>query len=175
MPGAQRTAIGITGNETGWIPAPSTRWRGAGNHPGQQTLQTGQSRSQGRRHGHSLPAIRGHRRRPRGGHHRGALRHREPRAGFASAERVARAGARFFRGGAYKPRTSPYSFQGLAKKGCKILAEIREPFRSTIVTEAMETNRSHWSKNMPTYPDRRPQHAELRAAVNVPDARSRCC
>src|SRR5690349_20244004 len=32
---------------------------------------------------------------------------------FASAERVAKAGARFFRGGAYKPRTSPYAFQGL--------------------------------------------------------------
>ena len=35
---------------------------------------------------------------------------------FAIAEHVARAGARFFRGGAYKPRTSPYAFQGLAKK-----------------------------------------------------------
>src|ERR1022692_4197872 len=43
---------------------------------------------------------------------------------FAVAERVARAGAQFFRGGAYKPRTSPYSFQGLAEEGLRIMAEI---------------------------------------------------
>src|SRR5207244_11636143 len=36
---------------------------------------------------------------------------------FAVAERVCRAGAQFFRGGAYKPRTSPYSFQGLGEQG----------------------------------------------------------
>ena len=40
---------------------------------------------------------------------------------FTVAERVARAGARFFRGGAYKPRTSPYAFQGLGEEGLKIL------------------------------------------------------
>src|SRR5712675_151734 len=38
---------------------------------------------------------------------------------FKTAERVARAGAQFFRGGAYKPRTSPYSFQGLGEEGLK--------------------------------------------------------
>src|SRR6266481_3144396 len=42
---------------------------------------------------------------------------------FAIAERVSRAGAQFFRGGAYKPRTSPYSFQGLGEEGLKIMAE----------------------------------------------------
>src|SRR6201984_42235 len=42
---------------------------------------------------------------------------------FAVAERVQRAGAQFFRGGAYKPRTSPYSFQGLGGKGLKIITE----------------------------------------------------
>src|SRR5580704_5512875 len=57
---------------------------------------------------------------------------------FATAECVARAGARFFRGGAYKPRTSPYSFQGLAEDGLKILAEIRDRFGLMIVTEAVD-------------------------------------
>src|SRR6201994_239987 len=57
---------------------------------------------------------------------------------FATAECVARAGARFFRGGAYKPRTSPYSFQGLALDGLKILADIRERFGLMIVTEAVD-------------------------------------
>ena len=57
---------------------------------------------------------------------------------FAAADRVARAGARFFRGGAYKPRTSPYSFQGLAEDGLKILAEVRDRFGLLIVTEAID-------------------------------------
>ena len=42
---------------------------------------------------------------------------------FAVAERVAQAGAQFFRGGAYKPRTSPYSFQGLGEEGLQIMSE----------------------------------------------------
>src|SRR6202166_64473 len=57
---------------------------------------------------------------------------------FAVAERVARAGAQFFRGGAYKPRTSPYAFQGLGEEGLKIMAEIRERFGLLIVTEAVD-------------------------------------
>jgi 3-deoxy-7-phosphoheptulonate synthase len=57
---------------------------------------------------------------------------------FTTAEHVARAGARFFRGGAYKPRTSPYSFQGLGEDGLKILAEIRDQFGLLIVTEAVD-------------------------------------
>src|ERR1700683_3409523 len=57
---------------------------------------------------------------------------------FAIAERVARAGAQFFRGGAYKPRTSPYSLQGLGEEGLKIMAEIRDQFGLLIVTEAID-------------------------------------
>src|SRR5215472_9420429 len=57
---------------------------------------------------------------------------------FAVAERVQRAGAQFFRGGAYKPRTSPYSFQGLGEEGLKIMAEIRDHFGLKIVTEAID-------------------------------------
>jgi 3-deoxy-7-phosphoheptulonate synthase len=57
---------------------------------------------------------------------------------FAIAERVAGAGAQFFRGGAYKPRTSPYSFQGLGEEGLKIMADIRDRFGLLIVTEAVD-------------------------------------
>ncbi|MEE8149971.1 MAG: 3-deoxy-7-phosphoheptulonate synthase [candidate division Zixibacteria bacterium] len=55
------------------------------------------------------------------------------------AERVAKAGARVFRAGAYKPRTSPYSFQGLKEEGLKILAEVRKQYDLLIVTEAIDT------------------------------------
>jgi 3-deoxy-7-phosphoheptulonate synthase len=54
------------------------------------------------------------------------------------AETVARAGARMFRGGAFKPRTSPYSFQGLGPKGLRILEEVRSAFGLKIVTEALD-------------------------------------
>src|SRR5882757_8826265 len=57
---------------------------------------------------------------------------------FIVAERVANAGAQFFRGGAYKPRTSPYSFQGLAEEGLRIMAEIRQQFGMKIITEAID-------------------------------------
>jgi 3-deoxy-7-phosphoheptulonate synthase len=57
---------------------------------------------------------------------------------FAVAERVAQAGAQFFRGGAYKPRTSPYTFQGLGEAGLRIMAEIRERFGMKIITEAID-------------------------------------
>ncbi len=58
---------------------------------------------------------------------------------FRVAERVARAGTKIFRGGAFKPRTSPYTFQGLGEEGLKILAEVREKFGLKIVTEAIDT------------------------------------
>jgi 3-deoxy-7-phosphoheptulonate synthase len=57
---------------------------------------------------------------------------------FAIAERVAASGAQFFRGGAYKPRTSPYAFQGLGIEALRIMAEIRERFGLRIVTEALD-------------------------------------
>src|SRR5882762_8831899 len=56
---------------------------------------------------------------------------------FAVAEAVKQSGARFFRGGVWKPRTSPYTFQGLGEKGWEIMAEIREAFGLKIVTEAV--------------------------------------
>jgi 3-deoxy-7-phosphoheptulonate synthase len=57
---------------------------------------------------------------------------------FAIAEQVAAAGAQFFRGGAYKPRTSPYAFQGLGEEALKIMVEIREAFGLRIVSEALD-------------------------------------
>src|SRR5206468_6977225 len=57
---------------------------------------------------------------------------------FAVAEAVQKSGARFFRGGVWKPRTSPYAFQGLGDKGWEIIVEIRETFGLKIVTEALD-------------------------------------
>src|SRR3977135_1192703 len=57
---------------------------------------------------------------------------------FAVAERVQRAGAEFFRWGAYKPRTSPYSFQGLGEEGLRIMADIRQQYGMKIITEAID-------------------------------------
>jgi 3-deoxy-7-phosphoheptulonate synthase len=58
---------------------------------------------------------------------------------FAIAEQVAASGAQFFRGGAYKPRTSPYAFQGLGIEALRIMAEIRDRFGLRIVTEALDS------------------------------------
>jgi 3-deoxy-7-phosphoheptulonate synthase len=58
---------------------------------------------------------------------------------FEIAEQVASAGAQFFRGGAYKPRTSPYAFQGLGLEALGIMAEIRERYGLRIITEAIDS------------------------------------
>jgi len=54
------------------------------------------------------------------------------------ARLVKKSGAQLFRGGAFKPRTSPYSFQGLEEKGLEILAEVRKQTGLLIVTEAID-------------------------------------
>ena len=59
---------------------------------------------------------------------------------FAIAEKVAAAGAQFFRGGAYKPRTSPYAFQGLGLDALRIMAEIRDRLGLRIITEAIDAH-----------------------------------
>jgi 3-deoxy-7-phosphoheptulonate synthase len=56
----------------------------------------------------------------------------------AIADGIKRAGGQLLRGGAYKPRTSPYSFQGLGERGLEILARVREEFDLPIVTEAID-------------------------------------
>jgi 3-deoxy-7-phosphoheptulonate synthase len=57
---------------------------------------------------------------------------------LAIAERLKKSGVRLFRGGAYKPRTSPYSFQGLGEEGLKILSKVRATYGFGIVTEAID-------------------------------------
>src|SRR6267378_4167629 len=57
---------------------------------------------------------------------------------LAIAERLKKSGVRLFRGGAYKPRTSPYSFQGLGEDGLKILSKVRATHGFGIVTEAID-------------------------------------
>ncbi len=56
-----------------------------------------------------------------------------------TARAVAASGARFFRGGAFKPRTSPYQFQGLKEEGLRLLEEVKRDFDLRIVTEVKDT------------------------------------
>ena len=54
------------------------------------------------------------------------------------AEKVKEAGGHIFRGGAFKPRTSPYTFQGMGLEGLKILAKVRDTYDMPVVTEVMD-------------------------------------
>lgn len=58
---------------------------------------------------------------------------------FKTAELVAQSGAKFLRGGAFKPRTSPYAFQGLKEEGLQLLAEVKKNFDLRIVTEVKDS------------------------------------
>jgi len=69
-----------------------------------------------------------------------------------------------FRGGAYKPRTSPYAFQGMGVEGLKILAEVRERFGMLIVTRPWTPRPWNHRRLRRHDSDRRAQHAELLAA-----------
>ncbi len=63
-----------------------------------------------------------------------------PEQTLESARMAKRAGATLLRGGAYKPRTSPYAFQGLGVAGLRILAEVRDEVAMPIVTEVTDAN-----------------------------------
>jgi 3-deoxy-7-phosphoheptulonate synthase len=139
MPGAERTAIGITGNKNEVEPAVFEEMPGV-----QELIRVtkpyklvsrdikeentvirfpGADATVG---GHALAIM------------AGPCAIESHDQAFAIAERVQRAGAQFFRGGAYKPRTSPYSFQGLEEEGLRIMAEVRDRFGLKIVTEAID-------------------------------------
>src|SRR5215467_2694260 len=137
MPGATRTAIGITGNQGVLDPTRFESLPGVAEairvskpyklitldlRPEKTVVRVGDA-SIG---GDELAIIAGP----------CAVESREQ--AFAVAESVRNSGARFFRGGAFKPRTSPYAFQGLGEEGLKILAEIREVYGLKIVTEALD-------------------------------------
>ncbi|MGB1048257.1 MAG: 3-deoxy-7-phosphoheptulonate synthase [Rhodothermales bacterium] len=69
----------------------------------------------------------------------------------ASAEAVAKAGARILRGGAFKPRSSPYSFQGMGEEGLKIMREAADANGLAVVTELMD----------PTHADLMARYADM--------------
>jgi 3-deoxy-7-phosphoheptulonate synthase len=58
---------------------------------------------------------------------------------FETAKSVKASGANILRGGAFKPRSSPYSFQGLGKEGLELLSQVKREFGIPIVTEVMDT------------------------------------
>jgi len=137
MPGATRTAIGITGNEG---PIDGRRFENLPGvaevirvtkpyklvtldlRPDKTVVRVGEATIGGS----ELAIIAGP----------CAIESREQ--AFAVAKTVQKSGARFFRGGVWKPRTSPYTFQGLGDKAWQILTEIRDTFGVKIVTEAVE-------------------------------------
>ena len=137
MPGAARTAIGITGNQGSIDPSHFENLPGVAEavrvskpyklvtldlHAEKTVVRVGDATIGG----DELAIIAGP----------CAIESREQ--AFAVAEAVRRSGARFFRGGAFKPRTSPYAFQGLEEEGLQILADIRDAFGLKIVTEALD-------------------------------------
>jgi 3-deoxy-7-phosphoheptulonate synthase len=137
MPGATRTAIGITGNQTAVDPSHFENMPGVAEairvskpyklisldlRPEKTVVRIGDATIGG----DELALIAGP----------CAIESRAQ--AFAIAETVRRSGARFFRGGAFKPRTSPYAFQGLGEEGLRILADIRDTYGLKIVTEAMD-------------------------------------
>jgi 3-deoxy-7-phosphoheptulonate synthase len=137
MPGATRTAIGITGNQGAVDPSHFENLAGVAEairvskpyklitldlRPEKTVVRVGDAAIGG----DELAIIAGP----------CAIESRAQ--AFAIAEAVRRSGARFFRGGAFKPRTSPYAFQGLGEEGLRILADVREAYGLKIVTEALD-------------------------------------
>jgi len=137
MPGAERTAIGITGNTGAVDPSPFADLPGVAEcvrvtkpyklvgrelRPEKTVIRIGDAEIGGE----ELTIIGGV----------CAVESREQT--MATAKLVAECGCKFFRGGAFKPRTSPYAFQGLAEEGLKILADVREQYGLKIVTEAID-------------------------------------
>lgn len=137
MPGSNRTAIGITGNKGAVDPAHFENLNGVADairvtkpykliskdlRPEKSVIKVGNSTIGG----DELAII------------AGPCAVETVDQVFAVAEVVAKSGVNFFRGGAFKPRTSPYAFQGKGEDGLKILAEVRDQYGLNIVTEAMD-------------------------------------
>jgi 3-deoxy-7-phosphoheptulonate synthase len=137
MPGATRTAVGITGNPGTLDPARFEHLAGVFEairvtkpyklitldlQPDQTVVRAGDATIGGK----ELAIIAGP----------CAVESREQTLAVAGAVRAS--GARFLRGGAFKPRSSPYDFAGLGEEGLRILAEARDTFGLKIVTEALD-------------------------------------
>ena len=139
LPGAQRTAIGITGNKgevdrgnleelpgVAEVIRVSKPYKLASREVKQEDSVVSFPGTDAAIGGQHLAVI------------AGPCSIESPEQAFSIAEKVAAAGAQFFRGGAFKPRTSPYSFQGLGLEALRIMAEIRKKFGLRIVTEAID-------------------------------------
>jgi 3-deoxy-7-phosphoheptulonate synthase len=139
LPGAQRTAIGITGNKgevergnleelsgVAEVIRVSKAYKLASRDVKEEDTVIGFPGTDASIGGRNLAIV------------AGPCSIETPEQAFAIAEQVAAAGAQFFRGGAFKPRTSPYAFQGLGLEGLRIMAEIRDRFGLRIVTEAID-------------------------------------
>ena len=82
-----------------------------------------------------------------------------------TAAAVRRAGAKIFRGGAFKPRSSPYSFQGLGEEGLRLLQDAAKAEGMALVSEVMDVSQIPLDREVLRHlPGRRAQHAELHAA-----------
>jgi 3-deoxy-7-phosphoheptulonate synthase len=137
MPGAQKTAIGITGNPGPVDPAEFEDFPGVAeairvSKPYKLVSREVKSEN-------SVVRVKGV---PIGGDElvfcAGPCSVETREQILESAQAVKSAGAQLLRGGAYKPRTSPYAFQGLGEAGLKLLAEAREATGLGIVTEAID-------------------------------------
>ncbi len=137
MPGENRTAIGITGNKSAIDPAHFENLPGVADairvtkpykliskdlRPERSIVKVGNATVGGE----ELAIV------------AGPCAVENTKQVLAVAEAVAASGAKFFRGGAFKPRTSPYAFQGMGEDGLKILSDVRDQFGLNIVTEAMD-------------------------------------
>jgi 3-deoxy-7-phosphoheptulonate synthase len=137
MPGAQKTAIGITGNPGPVDPAEFEDMPGVA-----EAIRVSKPYKLVSREVKSENSIVFIRDVPVGGDELafcGGPCSVESRDQILESARVVKAaGAQLLRGGAYKPRTSPYAFQGLAEEGLKLLAEARDATGLGIVTEAID-------------------------------------
>ncbi len=137
IPGAQRTAIGITGNKGGLDPSLFEGMSGVGEairvsqpfklvsrevKPEDTVIDVGGATIGGK----DLAIM------------AGPCSVESEEQLMASAQAAKAAGAKFLRGGAFKPRTSPYEFQGLGEAGLKLLALARERTGLKVVTEVMD-------------------------------------
>ena len=137
MPGANRTAIGITGNPGAVDPAPFADLPGVVEcvrvtrpyklvsrelKTDKTVIRIGEAEIGG-----AEPAVMA-----------GVCAVESREQTMMTAQLVAEMGGKWFRGGAFKPRTSPYAFQGLGEEGLKILADVRDQFGLRIVSEAVD-------------------------------------
>ena len=138
IPGTQRTAIGITGNRGAVEPASFANLPGVAEVIPVSAPYKLVSREAKREN--TIVLVGGV---PVGGKElavvAGPCAIESEAQAIETAREVRRAGAVLYRGGAFKPRTSPYSFQGLGEEGLKILAKVRDETGLPIVTEVLDT------------------------------------